>query len=193
LDQWFVTNLSLSGFSLVPLFGGGGFLGPITFQHVLDGRVESDFTGSMALAGMAVGASEGIPSLNNSTIARTILKFFADNGGLSFRNAPSATAGICFPNTYKVSHLQSSDFLGDCATILVSGNAGPWANGLYILIFGLPIGFWSWKSTYALTACGLIGADVLYHCTGAAVISGLGAGLSGSLGVAAYGMYGRII
>src|SRR5258705_12776753 len=41
------------------------------------------------------------------------LKFVANNGGLSFGNAPSATAGICFPNTYKVSSLQSSDFLGD--------------------------------------------------------------------------------
>jgi hypothetical protein len=98
-DQWFVTNLSLSGFSLVPGVGGGAFLGPITFQHVVNGVTKPNFTSSMALLGMAVGASEGIPGLNNSGIMQKILKFVANNGGLSFGNAPSATAGICFPNT----------------------------------------------------------------------------------------------
>ncbi len=192
-DQWFVTNLSLSGFSLVPGVGGGVFLGPITFQHVVNGVLGPNFTCSMALSGMALGVSEGIPSLNNSGIVQKILKFVANNGGLSFGNAPSATAGICFPNTYKVSSLQSSDLWGDCATIFISGNAGPWANGLYILLFGLPTGFWSWKSTYALMVSGLIFADIGYRCKGAAVISSLGAGLSASVGVAAYAMSGRII
>jgi len=77
--------------------------------------------------------------------------------------------------------------------MFVSGNAGPWANGLYILFFGLPTGFWSWKSTYALMVSGLIGLDAAYHCKGAAVISSFGAGLSASVGIAAYAMCGRII
>jgi hypothetical protein len=113
------------------------------------------------------------------------MRFVANIDGLSFGNARSATAGICFPNTYKVSSLQSSDFLGDCATIFISGNAEPWRTGLIFLFFGLPIGFWDWKTTYVLTAFGLIGVDVSYHCKGVAVVSSLGAGLSGSLGVAA--------
>ena len=149
-DQWFVTNLSLSGSSLVPGIGLGAFLGPITFQHVVNGVAKPNFTSSMALSGMAVGASEGIPGLKNSGIVQKVLKFVANNGGLSFGNAPSATAGICFPNTYKVSSLQSSDFLGDCATIFISGNLGPWGNGVYLLFFGLPTGFWSLKSTFLL-------------------------------------------
>jgi len=191
VDQWFVTNLSLSGVSLVPGFGGGGFSGPITFQHV-GGLDEPDFTGSMALVGMAVGASEGIPGLKNSKIAQKILKFVADNGGLSYGNAPSWTEGICFPNTHNVSRLQSSDFSGDCATIFVSGNAGLGGNGLYLLFFGLPTGFWFWRTTLAAIESGLIGPDIAFRCKGVAVISSLGAGLSGSVGVAANAMYGRI-
>ncbi len=60
----------------------------------------------MKLVGGAVGESEGLPLeewkftkqiLENSKIAQ-ILKYAADNGGLSYGSAPSATAGICFPN-----------------------------------------------------------------------------------------------
>jgi hypothetical protein len=39
---------------------------------------------------------------------------------------------------------------------------------------------------------GLIGPDIAFRCKGAAVISSLGAGLSGSVGVAFNSMYGRI-
>jgi hypothetical protein len=190
-DQWFVTNLSLSGVSIVPVFGGGGLSGTITFEHV-GSPDEPDFMGAMVLVGMAVGASEGIPGLKKSKLAQKILKFIADNGGLSYGNAPSATEGICFPNAYKVSRLQSFDFSGDCATIFVSGNLGPGGSGLYLLFFGLPTGFWFWPSTLALISGGLIGPDIASHCKGAAVISSLGVGLSGSVGVAVNGMYGRI-
>jgi len=187
VDRWFVTDLSLAGYSEVPLFGGGGFMGTITFEHV-GGLVEPDFTGSIAIAGMAVGASERF-ELGDSTLVKKMLK--ALDSGWS-PNLPSATAGICFPNTLKVSRLQSFDFAGDCATAFISGSFGPWGNGVYILFFGLPPNFWSWPSTLLAVATGTIGPDIAFRCKGAAVISNLGAGLSGSIGVSANAMFGRI-
>jgi hypothetical protein len=196
-----VPNLSLSGVSLVDIFGGGGLSGTITFQEGnIDGPDGPDFTYSMVLVGGAVGVSEGIPLkkwefakqiLEDSKIAR-ILKYVADNGGLSYANLPSWTEGSCFRNKYTISRLQSSDFLGDCATIFVSGNAGLGGDGFYLLLFGLPTGFWFWPTTRAALQTGMIGPDVVYNFKGFAVIYSLGATGSGSVGAAANAMCGRI-
>jgi hypothetical protein len=197
-DDWFVSNLSLSGVSFVPGVGGGGFSGTITFQKGdPDGP---EFTYSMKLVGGAVGESEGLPLeewkftkqiLENSKIAQ-ILKYAADNGGLSYGSAPSATAGICFPNPLKVSRLQSSDFLGECATIFYSGNLYFVGNGIYLLFFGLPLGFWKSPSTLNNIRNGMIGPYIASRCNGVAYISSFGVGVSGSVGIAANAMYGWI-
>ena len=147
-------------------------------------------------ARMAVGLSTSIPNVQNSGIAQKILTFVANNGGLSFANAWSTAPplGICFPNMSKVSSLQSSDFLGDCALISCSLNVGPLGAADYILVFGLPTGFWAWKSTWLQQMFGVIGWQVGSYCKGAAlIISPPGTGLSGTAGVAGYGMSGRII
>jgi hypothetical protein len=193
-NQWFVTNLTLSGGSVVSGIGVAAFLGQITLQHVLNG-VPTYFTKSIAVSGMAAGLSEGIPNQQNPGIAQKIVTFIVNNGGLSFANAWSVPPlGICFPNTSKVSSLQSSYFLGDCALIFYSANAGPLGTATYILVFGLPIGFWSWQSTFLQQISGLIAWHLRSHCKGAALITcPLGASLSGSLGAAVYAMYGRII
>ena len=199
-DQWFVSNLSLSGVSFVPGFGGGGFWGTITFQQ---GREDGpEFTYSMKLGGVALGESEGLPLkeeelkftkqiLENSKIAE-ILKYAADNGGLSYGSAPSATAGICFPNPFKASRLQSSDFSGECVAIFYSGNLYFVGNGIYLLFFGLPRGFWKWRSTIEAIKHNLIGPYIASQCNGVAYITSFGVGLSGSVGVAANVMYGAI-
>jgi hypothetical protein len=196
-DQWFVTNLALSGggSGLVAGLGVNAFLGSITFQHVLN-SVPTWVTRSIAVSGMAAGLSTSIPSAPNSGIAQKILTFIANNVGLSSANAWSLwpTLGICFPNRYKASSLQSFDFFGDCALISVGLNAGPVGAADYILIFGLPTGFWSWKTTFLLQLTPLIGPHVASHCKGAAlIISPPGAGLSGTAGAAGYGMTGRIV
>jgi hypothetical protein len=200
VDQWFVSNLSLSSVSFVPGFGGGGFWGTITFQQ--GGEDGPEFTYSMKLAGVAVGESEGLPLkeeelkftkqiLENSKIAE-ILKYAADNGGLSYGSAPSATAGICFPNPLRVSRLQPSDFSGECVAIFYSGNLYFVGNGIYLLFFGLPLGFWHRPSTIEAIKHNLIGPYIASQCNGVAYITSFGVGASGSVGIAANAMYGNI-
>jgi hypothetical protein len=196
-DQWFVTNLALSGggSGIVAGLGVNAFLGSITFQHVLNG-VPTYLTKSIAVSGMAGGLSTSIPNVQNSGIAQKILTFVANNAGVSSANAWSmaSSLGICFPNMSNVNSLQSSDFLGDCALISCSLNVGPLGAADYILVFGLPTGFWSWKSTLLQQMSGVIGWQVGSYCKGAAlIISPPGAGLSGTAGAAGYGMSGRIV
>jgi hypothetical protein len=81
------------------------FFRPNNVPTCSERRTGPNFTCSMAISGMAVGASEGIPGLNKSGIVQKILKFVANNGGLSFGNAPSATAGICFPKQLAILRL----------------------------------------------------------------------------------------
>jgi hypothetical protein len=199
-DQWFVSNLSLSGFSIVPTVGGGGFWGSITFQQ--GGEDGPEFTYSMKIGGAAVGESEGLPLkeeelkftkqiLESHKIAE-ILKYAADNGGLSFGNAPSATAGICFRNALKASRLQSSDFSGECFTIFYSGNLYFVGNGIYLLFFGLPPGFWHSPFTIEAIKRNLIAPYIASQCNGVAYITSFGVGASGSVGMAANVMYGYI-
>jgi hypothetical protein len=195
-----VSNLSLSSVSFVPGFGGGGFWGTITFQQ--GGEDGPEFTDSMQVGGVAAGESEGLPLkeeelkftkqiLENSKIAE-ILKYAADNGGLSYGSAPSATAGICFPNPLRLSRLQSSDFSGECVAIFYSGNLYFVGNGIYLLFFGLPLGFWHRPSTIEAIRHNLIGPYIASQCNGVAYISSFGVGLSGSVGIAANAMYGEI-
>ena len=195
-DEWFVTNLSLNGGTLVAGVGGGGFKGTIKFEHVGGGN-EPDVDTSIVIVGGAVGASEGLPFLKNSTIVQKAIKFVSDNGGFSFAEAPSETAGLCFRNPIQTKRLRSGDFKGDCATIFVSANAAVAGASIYVLFFGLPNGFWTSSSTLAMMAIpaagsSLLGGVILEKCKGIALISSVGAGLSASLGASLNGMGGTI-
>jgi hypothetical protein len=188
MDDWYVTNLSLSGGSLVAVIGGGAYWGTIDFEHYSN-LGSQKLSGSMAIAGVGSGASVGIPGLKDNGLLQKALKFVADNGGISLGDLPSKTIGLCFPNKGSgVNTLSSVDFFGGCVTHFISGSVFVGSVGAWALYFGLPRDR-NWATYLAQSMLPGGTAIVGQQAKGMALIHARGFALAASAG-ASYNAYG---
>lgn len=185
LDEWYVTNLSLTGGTIVAGVGGGAFVGKIDFEHFSNSGRQK-VPANIGMVGVAAGLSLGIPGLKDNTLFKSALKFILDNGGFSHMELPSGTIGMCFPNKRKRTKLVSTDFFGPCVTHFLSGNAAVGSFGAWAVYFGLPTDH-DWL-TY-IVAHPLIVGEL---CKGIAIISNGGIGVSASLGASVNDFAGEI-
>jgi hypothetical protein len=182
LDEWYVTNLSLSGGTIIPGVGGGGFSGQIDFEHF---GVSGNWTlhGNMFIAGVGFGVSVGVPWLKGSWF-ENVVKFLSDNGGLSYSGFPARTIGLCFPNRGAgYTKLSADDFYGPCVTHFVSGNIFVGGYGAWALYFGLPATQnWLVYLGQSVQPMLKVGSEIAEKAKGVALISSGGFGVALSAG-----------
>lgn len=182
--DWFVTDLTLDGGSIVAPVGGGAFWGTITFWRPSADLGGETYTGSIAIAGVGAGVSVGLPFLKNNSLLQKALKFMFDNGGGSLGWLPgSHTIGLVYPNKSRRPYLTKVDFPGICVSYFLSGGS-VYGVGVYVIYFGI-------KAKLDVLR-GLITQDMLNSANGIAIISSRGASLAASVSASANVYFGEI-
>ncbi|MDW6022830.1 hypothetical protein SAZ10_13785 [Mesorhizobium sp. BAC0120] len=176
-DDWYVTNLSLTGVSVAAPIGGGAFTGPIVFEHLGTPLGRERVQGNMWIAGFSAGLSGGLPGLQGNSIAAKVVKFLADNSGFSIGDLPAGTRGICVAKAR--TKLMSTSFFGGCLTHFLSANVFVGGYGAWLLFFGLPASG-NWVGRLATGA--VFPGDIGESAKGFAIIAGGGLGISLSAG-----------
>lgn len=182
--DWFVTNLSLDGGSIIELVGAGVYWGNITFWRQGKDLGGEEYTGAIGIAGLGAGVSLGLPFLKNNTLLQKALKFMLNNGGGSLNWLPSGTIGIVYPNRSRKKQLSKIDFSGICVSYFLNGGGGILGTSVYVLWFGI--------RTKLDVLKGLLTNDILDSANGVAIISAGGLGISASLAASINAFGGEI-
>ena len=167
-EPWYVSNLGLSGVSVIDTFGASGYKGHISMVNDDIG----EFTYPIIGGGLGAGVSDGVPT---SWLGAVLNKVTSAVSG-SIESWKSDTEGRCFPMK---GGLNRTSFIGSCAGVFLGEGVTVFGGSQWALFFGMP------------------GADqdlipLIHHAQGVAFLETLGLSPNLSVGLAINQFVGRI-
>ncbi len=194
---WRVSDLSLSGLSVVSGAGAGAYSGQIKFSHPDNGDVALSIRGS----GFAAGYAGSLP-LSAKGLAGSVVQFIVENFGTSLDSLPSSTLGVCYQSPPWGNALDRNAFRGVCYGGFFSEAIGVVGQAEWVLFFGIPDSFDNLLEygnmlagavpvPFAMANAGLV-LDAIAHAKGVALILAGGVSMNLSTGASANQFIGRI-